>query len=48
MRSSTEINLLIREINNLELLVKKNLQISNQIIQNFILKSVKKSNNLIL
>ena len=48
VRSNIDITLLIREINYLELMVKKNIQISNQIIQNFILKSMKKSNNLIL
>ena len=44
--SLNEINILIKKVNNLELTIKKNSQISNQIINNFILEKFDLSNNL--
>ena len=43
--SSNEIKLLIKKINNLELIIKKNSQLSNQIINNFIFERLDISNN---
>ena len=43
--SLEQIKSLIRKINNLELLVKKNSQISNQLMNNFILEKLDKVNN---
>ena len=45
--SLSEINYLILRVNNLELQIKKNNQISNQILNNFILESLKSTNNVI-
>ena len=45
--SLNEINKLIKSLNSLELAVKKNLQLSSQIINNFMLGTVLGSNNLI-
>ena len=45
--SLSEINYLILRVNNLELQIKKNNQISNQILNNFILESLKSANNVI-
>jgi DNA polymerase III subunit delta len=45
--SLNEINELIKSLNNLELVVKKNLQLSSQIINNFMLGTVLNTNNLI-
>ncbi len=45
--SLIEINKMIKDVNRLELLVKKNLQISSQIVNNFVLERLKESNNLI-
>ena len=45
--SLNEINILIKKINYLELQIKKNIQISNQIINNFIIKNVSEINNII-
>jgi DNA polymerase-3 subunit delta len=45
--SLNEINIFIKKVNNLELTIKKNSQISNQIINNFILEKLDVSNNLI-
>jgi len=39
MWSLTEINLLLAKVNNLELLIKQNNQISDQILNNFILEN---------
>ena len=46
-RSILDIKFLIKKVNNLELLIKKNSQTSNQILNNFILENLKKTNNLI-
>ena len=43
--SLEQIKSLIRKINNLELLVKKNSQISNQLMNNFILEKLDRVNN---
>jgi len=43
--SLSQLKLLITEVNNLELIVKKNSDISNQIINNFILENLELSNN---
>ncbi len=43
--SLAEIKLLMRKTNNMELLIKKNSQISNQLINNFILEKLEISNN---
>ena len=43
--SLSQIKSLIKKINDLELLIKKNSQISNQIINNFILEKLEHSNN---
>ena len=43
--SLEQIRSLIRKINNLELLIKKNSQISNQLMNNFILEKLDKVNN---
>ena len=45
--SLNEIKLFIKKVNNLELMIKKNSQISNQIINDFILEKIKLPNNLI-
>ena len=45
--SDKEISFLIKKINNLELTLKKNSGISNQIMNNFILERLEKSNSLI-
>lgn len=45
--SLDEINKLIKSLNSLELVVKKNLQLSSQIINNFMLGTVLNTNNLI-
>ena len=45
--SEKEIRLLIKKINDLELIIKKNSTLSNHIINNFILERLEKSNNLI-
>lgn len=45
--SLNEINILIKKINYLELQIKKNIQISNQIINNFIINNVSEINNII-
>ena len=45
--SLEQINLMIRKVNNLELIIKKNSQVSNQILNNFIYESLDQSNNLI-
>jgi len=45
--SLNEINIFIKKVNNLELIIKKNSQISNQIINNFILEKLDIPNNLI-
>ena len=43
--SISDINLLIKKINNLELVVKKNAQISNQILSDFIMERFEISSN---
>ena len=45
--SLEQINLMIKKVNNLELMIKKNSQVSNQILNNFIYESLDQSNNLI-
>ena len=45
--SLNEIKLFIKKVNNLELMIKKNSQISNQIINDFIFEKIKLPNNLI-
>ena len=45
--SLSEINCLILRVNNLEIQIKKNNQISNQILNNFILENLKSANNVI-
>ena len=45
--SEKEIRVLIKKINDLELIIKKNSTLSNHIINNFILERLEKSNNLI-
>ena len=45
--SLSEINHLIQKVNNLELQTKKNNQISNQILNNFILENLVSANNVI-
>ena len=47
MWSLTEINLLLAKVNNLELIIKKNNQISDQILNNFILENLISTNNAI-
>ena len=42
-----QIKYLIRKVNNLELEIKKNNQISNQILNNFILENLISTNNVI-
>ena len=44
MRSLSEIKILINKVNNLELTIKKNYQISYQILNNFILENINKTN----
>lgn len=46
-RNLSNIKYLIKKVNNLELLIKKNSQISNQLVNNFILENLEKSNNSI-
>ena len=41
MPTLTDIKIFIKKINNLELLIKKNSNLSNQIINNFILETVR-------
>ena len=43
--SLPQIRLLIKRVNNMEILIKKNSQISNQIINNFILERLDFPNN---
>jgi len=45
--SLTEIKNLIHKVNNLELVIKKNNQISDQILNNFILENLIPTNNVI-
>ena len=45
--SFAEIKYLIRKVNNLELEIKKNNQISDQILNNFILENLKSTNSAI-
>ena len=45
--SLTEIKYLIHKVNNLELEIKKNNQISDQILNNFILENLKSTNSAI-
>ena len=45
--SFAEIKYLIRKVNNLELEIKKNNQISDQILNNFILENLISTNNVI-
>ena len=45
MLSLSQMKLLINKTNNIELLIKKNSQISNQIVNNFILERLEASNN---
>jgi len=45
--SLSEIKYLIHRVNNLELQIKKNSQISNQILNNFILENLVSTNNVI-
>jgi DNA polymerase-3 subunit delta len=46
-RTLSDIKLLINKVNNLELLIKKNSQTSSQILNNFILENLEKTNSLI-
>ena len=43
--SLSQIQFLIKKVNNVELLIKKNSQVSNQIINDFILERLEVSNN---
>lgn len=45
--STSEINVLIKKINSLELLIKKNSNLSNEITNNFIFETMQNPNNLI-
>ena len=45
--SLKQINLMIKKVNNIELIIKKNSQVSNQILNNFIYESLDQSNNSI-
>ena len=45
--SLSDIKLLINKVNNLELIIKKNNQISDQILNNFILENLISTNNAI-
>jgi DNA polymerase-3 subunit delta len=47
VRNLSNIKYLIKKVNDLELLIKKNSQISNQLVNNFILENLEKSNNSI-
>lgn len=47
IRNLSNIKYLIKKVNDLELLIKKNSQISNQLVNNFIFENLEKSNNLI-
>jgi len=47
MRSLSEIKILIKKINNLELTIKKNHQVSDQILNNFILENMNTTNSVI-
>ena len=47
MRSLSEIKILIKKINNLELTIKKNYQVSDQILNNFILENMNTTNSVI-
>jgi len=46
-RTLSDIKFLINKVNNLELLIKKNSQTSGQILNNFILENLEKTNSLI-
>jgi len=46
-RTLSDIKFLIKKVNNLELLIKKNSQTSGQILNNFILENLEKTNSLI-
>ena len=46
-RTLSDIKFLIKKVNNLELLIKKNSQTSDQILNNFILENLEKTNSLI-
>ena len=46
-RTLSDIKSLIKKVNNLELLIKKNSQTSSQILNNFILENLEKTNSLI-
>jgi len=47
VRNLSDIKYLIKKVNDLELLIKRNSQISNQLVNNFILENLEKSNNSI-
>jgi DNA polymerase-3 subunit delta len=47
MRSLSEIKILIKKINNLELTIKKNHQVSDQILNNFILENMNTTNSVV-
>jgi DNA polymerase-3 subunit delta len=47
VKSLSDIKFLIKKINYLELIIKKNLQASDKILNNFILENLENSNNLI-
>ena len=47
MRSLSEIKILIKKINNLELTIKKNYQVSDQILNNFILENMNTTNSVV-
>ena len=47
MRSLSEIKILINKVNNLELTIKKNYQVSDQILNNFILENINKTNSVV-
>ena len=46
-RTLSDIKFLIKKVNNLELLIKKNSEASSQILNNFILENLEKTNSLI-
>jgi len=46
-RTLSDIKFLIKKVNNLEFLIKKNSQTSGQILNNFILENLEKTNSLI-
>ena len=47
VKSLSDIKFLIKKVNYLELIIKKNLQASDKILNNFILENLENSNNLI-